>query len=101
MAATLAYFLSRASQVTGSILSAGGGRLARVVFAENAGVLGATDAEAVRAHLTEALDVAQVRVLESSFEELGLYTTAFPFDGQGAGPALDRDAVVGAGRERE
>ena len=101
VAAPLAYFLSCKSQVSGNILSAGGGRLARVVFAENAGVLGATDAEVTQARINEALDVTGVRALESSFAELGLYTAAFPFVGQGAGPALDGDAVVGASRERE
>jgi NAD(P)-dependent dehydrogenase (short-subunit alcohol dehydrogenase family) len=101
VAAPLAYFLSRDSSVTGKIISAGGGRLASVVFAENKGVLAAVDAEAVGVHLAEALDVTHVRVLGSSFDELQRYTDAFPFEGTDSGPALAATAVVGAGRSAE
>ena len=97
VAASMVYFLSRESQVTGNILSAGGGRLARVVFAENQGVAGITDAETVRNNLTAALDLANLQALESSAAELALYSAVFPFEGGGAGPALDEAAVIGAG----
>jgi NAD(P)-dependent dehydrogenase (short-subunit alcohol dehydrogenase family) len=99
VAAAVAYFLSRESKTTGVILSAGGGRLARLVFAENEGLVNAADAEATRANLADVLDVSQVRVLESSADELGLYSALFPFDGDGASPALDTTAVVGAGQK--
>jgi NAD(P)-dependent dehydrogenase (short-subunit alcohol dehydrogenase family) len=95
IAAPLAWFLSRESQVTGRILSVGGGRVARVVFAENAGIIGVSDAETAKARLDEALDVTKIRALESSFEELSLYSKEFPFEGPGGSPALDDRAVVG------
>lgn len=98
IAAPLAYFLSRESTTTGTVLSTGGGRMARVVLAENAGVLGLTDAEAAAAAAGAITDVSQVRALESAFAELGLYTAAFPYDGAGAGPALNADAVAGSQR---
>ena len=98
VAAPICYFLSRESTVNGRILSAGGGRLARVVFAENAGIVGAVDAESTRARLDAVLDVQQVRVIESSADELKLYTAEFPYEGHGSGPALDEQAVVGAGK---
>jgi NAD(P)-dependent dehydrogenase (short-subunit alcohol dehydrogenase family) len=98
VAASLAYFLSRESQVTGRIFSIGGGRLARVVFAENDGVLDARDAETTRALQGAALDASRVRTLESSADELGLYTAAFPFEGHGGVPALDLDTVANSNR---
>jgi NAD(P)-dependent dehydrogenase (short-subunit alcohol dehydrogenase family) len=101
IAAPLAYYLSRESAVTGSILSAGGGRIGRVVFAENAGVVDVADAEAAAAQASATLDISTVRVLESSFDELALYTSVFPYEGHGTGPALNEQAVVGAGRPRE
>jgi hypothetical protein len=101
IAAPLAWFLSRESQVTGRILSVGGGRVARVVFAENAGIIGVSDAETAKARSDEALDVTKVRALESSFEELSLYSREFPFEGPGGGPALDDRAVVGATRTQD
>ena len=101
VAAPLAYFLSRESQVTGRILSVGGGRVARVVFAENAGIIGVSDAETAKARSDEALDVTKVRALESSFKELSLYSREFPFEGPGGGPALDDRAVVGTTRAHD
>ena len=101
VAAPLAWFLSRESQVTGRLLSVGGGRVARVVFAENAGIVGVTDAETAQARSAEALDVTRVRALESSFEELSLYSREFPFEGPGSGPTLDDRAVVGTTRARD
>jgi NAD(P)-dependent dehydrogenase (short-subunit alcohol dehydrogenase family) len=101
VAAPLAFFLSRESQVTGRLLSVGGGRMARMAFAENAGIIGVTDAETARARCAEALDVTAVRTLESSFEELSLYSREFPFEGSGSGPALDDRAVVGAARKQD
>jgi len=98
IAAPLAYFLSRESAVTGTIFSAGGGRMARVVFAENAGVVGVADPESARAALGGILNVTQATALESCLEELGRYTSVFPYEGAAAGPALDQHAVVGAGR---
>jgi NAD(P)-dependent dehydrogenase (short-subunit alcohol dehydrogenase family) len=101
VAAPLAWFLSRESQVTGRIISVGGGRIARVVFAENAGIVGVIDAEAAQARSADALDVTRVRALESSFEELSLYSMEFPFEGSGDGPALDERAVVGTTRAQD
>ena len=101
VAAPLACFLSRQSSVTGRILSLGGGRVARVVFAENDGIVGVADAETAQARSPEALDITQVHALESSFDELGLYSREFPFEGAGSGPALDERAVVGATRSND
>ncbi len=96
IAAPLAWFLSRESTTTGTVLSTGGGRMARVVLAENPGVVGLTDATAAQAAAAAITDVSQVQALESAFAELALYTAAFPFDGAGAGPALDANAVAGS-----
>lgn len=100
IAAPLAYFLSRESQVTGTILSAGGGRMSRVLFATNAGVDGLADAEAARTAVASITDAAQLRPLGCAYDELATYTPAFPFDGPGGGPALDHAAVVGASHTR-
>lgn len=97
VAAAITYFLSADSQVTGHCLSAGGGRLARIVFATNAGVTGATDPETTRDRLADALSTARLDVVESSAGELAHYSAVFPFEGPGGGPALDEAAVVGAG----
>jgi NAD(P)-dependent dehydrogenase (short-subunit alcohol dehydrogenase family) len=98
VAAAVAFFLSRESDVTGHILSSGGGRLSRIVFASTPGFVGATDAETARDHLRTALDTSRLQLIDSSAAELGLYSQVFPFEGQGDGPALAADAVVGAGR---
>jgi hypothetical protein len=42
-----------------------------------------------------------VRALESSFDELGLYSSEFPFEGPAGGPTLDDRAVVGTTREHD
>ena len=97
VAAAVAFFLSRESDVTGQIISAGGGRLARIVFATNDGVTGATDAEAMRGRLADAVATTRLHALDSSAGELAHYAAVFPFDGPGSGPALDEAAVVGAG----
>ncbi len=96
IAAPLAWFLSRESTTTGTVLSTGGGRMARVVLAENGGVVGLTDAPAARAAAAAITDVSRVQALESAFAELALYTAAFPFEGPGGGPALDATAVAGS-----
>jgi NAD(P)-dependent dehydrogenase (short-subunit alcohol dehydrogenase family) len=98
VAATVAFYLSRESDVTGHILSSGGGRLSRIVFASTPGFVGAKDAETTRDHLGAALGTDQLHPIESSAAELALYSQVFPFDGQGGKPALQADAVVGAGR---
>jgi hypothetical protein len=97
VAAAIVYFLSRESQVTGHVLSSGGGRIARVVFAENTGLVGAADAETTRDNLVAALDIANLHALHSSAAELGLYSAVFPFEGRDSGPALGEAAVIGAG----
>lgn len=97
VAAAIAFFLSSESHVTGHVLSSGGGRLSRIVFASSSGFVGATDAETTRDHLDMALDISQPQVVDSSAAELGLYAQVFPFEGSGDGPALAPDAVVGAG----
>ena len=100
IAAPLAYFLSRESQVTGTILSTGGGRMSRVLFATNAGVDGLESAEVAGAAVARITDTAQLRPLGCAYDELATYTAAFPFDGPGGGPALDHAAVVGASHTR-
>ncbi|MGO8856828.1 MAG: SDR family NAD(P)-dependent oxidoreductase [Steroidobacteraceae bacterium] len=101
IAGPLAYFLSSSSTVTGSVLSMGGGRVARVMFAENAGVVGLTDAEAAQSAVGEILGSSHIQVIDSCYSELRLYTSAFPFEGKGSGPALDEQAVVGASQKRD
>ena len=98
VAAAVSFFLSSESDVTGHILSSGGGRLSRIVFASTPGFVGAADAETTRDQVGAALDVSRLQLVDSSAAELGLYSQVFPFEGQGAGPALAADAVVGAGR---
>ena len=98
VAAAIAYFLSRESQVTGHILSSGGGRLGRIVFAANEGFVGAVDAETTRDHLRSASALTQLTPLDSSAAELALYSAVFPFEGRATGPALDESAVIGAGK---
>jgi NAD(P)-dependent dehydrogenase (short-subunit alcohol dehydrogenase family) len=97
VAAAVAWFLSRDSQVTGHVLTSGGGRLGRIVFAANAGFVGAVDAETTRDHLAEALALNDLTPIDSSAAELALYSAVFPFEGKGTGPALDDSAVIGAG----
>ena len=98
VAAAIAYFLSRESQVTGHILSSGGGRLGRIVFAANEGYVGALDAETTRDHLQDAVALTQLTPLDSSGAELALYSAVFPFEGRGTGPSLDDSAVIAAGK---
>lgn len=98
VAAAIAFFLSRESDVTGHILSSGGGRLSRIVFASTPGCVGAADAESTRDRLGAALSIDRVQVIDSSAAELGLYSQVFPFEGPGDGPALAADAVIGAGQ---
>ena len=97
VAAAIAWFLSRESQVTGHILSSGGGRLGRIVFAANAGIVDADDAETTRDRAATALELTGLAPLESSAAELALYSAVFPFEGKGTGPSLDDSAVIGAG----
>jgi NAD(P)-dependent dehydrogenase (short-subunit alcohol dehydrogenase family) len=99
VAAAMSFFLSRESDVTGRVLSAGGGRLARIAFAENAGIVDADDAESVRERCAQALDPQNCRVLESAFDELQLYAQVFPWNSAGAGPVLSEAAVTGARKE--
>lgn len=96
VAAASLYFLSRSSSSTGQIVSSGGGRLARLVFATNQGFVGATDPETVETHLGKALSITQIEAVGSSAAELAAYAKTFPFSG--GSPELHEDAVVGAGK---
>jgi NAD(P)-dependent dehydrogenase (short-subunit alcohol dehydrogenase family) len=90
------YFLSRESAVTGQIYSAGGGRLARVAFAEGRGILDtAITPELVRDRLAEVEAMDAPDVLLSQSDEGALYTRAFPMQ-NGGSAALSLDAVVGS-----
>jgi NAD(P)-dependent dehydrogenase (short-subunit alcohol dehydrogenase family) len=91
VAAAAVYFLTRECETTGNIFSVGGGRLGRVVIAENAGIVEpALDAEAVATRLAEALDLEEVAVVAGTNEELALYTRLFPFESEDGQLVLGR-----------
>ena len=79
IAAAALFFLSRESNVTGHVLSTGGGRLARVCFAEGRGLVDtALTPESVRDRLAEALTMDEPDVLLRQSDEARLYAKAFP-----------------------
>lgn len=92
-----AYFLSRDSSVTGRIIVMGGGRVARVAFAENRGIVDTQiSAERLSGRLTEIDNMSECKIDESNNDAMRVYADVFPFAGGGA-PVLDLDAVVGSG----
>jgi Enoyl-(Acyl carrier protein) reductase len=100
VAAAAAFLLSRDCAVTGRVLDVGGGRVARIAFAQGGGWYDAgLTAEKLRDHLGEALDVASARVLDGQPESMLPYSERFPFAREGA-PTLALETVVGAGRPR-
>ena len=99
--ASAAYFLSSASSVTGRIIVMGGGRVARVAFAENRGIMDAgINAEKIHAQWPVIDDMGGCQIDDSNADAMAMYTDAFPFAGGGV-PKLDQGAVVGAGKANQ
>jgi hypothetical protein len=100
VAAVAAWLLSSSCQLNGRILAVGGGRVARVAFAEGAGwVDREISAESIAAHAGEALDMSRATVLDFQADAMRLMSDALPALGGGV-PILDRSAVIGAGHGR-
>lgn len=99
VAAAAAYLLSAHNRTSGRILSVGGGRVARIAFAEGTGWMdfGIT-AESVAEHFAQATDMGSATVLDFQVDEMSLLSAAFSRAAAGPIPVLDRAAVVGAGR---
>ena len=96
--AGVAFYVSRECALSGRVLTIGGGRVGRIAFFGNRGHFDSSGtAESVRDHAAEIDDLTDSILLDSCAAESGLYTELFPFRGSGV-PALDRDAVVGAGK---
>jgi NAD(P)-dependent dehydrogenase (short-subunit alcohol dehydrogenase family) len=97
VAAAVSYFLSRESEVTGRVFAVGGGRVARVAFAEAPGWVDTeVTAEKIRDNFENIDDMSSLHVLSEQKEAMELFTDAFPFQGI----SLDQDAVIGAGSEK-
>lgn len=79
VAAVTAFLASRQASLTGEILSAGGGRVSRIVFLESRGILDIELApEIVGARLGEILDLAGGRALSFQSEHEAAYAEVFP-----------------------
>ncbi len=88
------YLLSEQSEVTGMVFSAGAGRIARLGFVENDGIIAeAIDPEQVRTSIKQVVDLADARPVGSQGDEMALYTAAADF-GRESGPGLARDALT-------
>ena len=97
VAAVAAYLMSRTCRLTGRILAVGGGRVARVAFAEGRGWFDAQiSAESVAEHIAEVTSMRASRVLNSQPDAMRLLSQALP-PAAGPAPALDRTTVIGAG----
>ncbi|MGE0384945.1 MAG: SDR family NAD(P)-dependent oxidoreductase [Gammaproteobacteria bacterium] len=96
VARAMAWFLSRECTVTGHLLVTGGGRLARLAFAENRGALCKDiSPEWVSEHWREALDMADAAVYFEQQDEMRNHMGMFEWRDDGA-PALALDEVVKA-----
>ena len=94
VAAVAAYLLSRCCGIAGRTLAVGGGRVARVAFAEGRGWFDAQiSAESVAEHIVQATNMASPRVLNTQPDAMALLSQALPT----RAPQLDRAAVLGAG----
>lgn len=99
IAAAALYFLSRESDVTGHVLSTGGGKLARVSFAEGRGLLDTSlEPETVRDRLAQALTMEAPEILLTQSDEAHLYAEVFPGELAGRGPSLSLDTVINTGK---
>lgn len=97
VARAVLYLLSSASQVSGRIFSAGGGRMARVAFAIGRGWLDREiTPESVAGHLDDIDDMSEALIIDSQPDELSLYLQPFPFASGRHSLALDPEAVKGA-----
>lgn len=96
VAAAMVYFLSRNSTITGHIISTGGGRVARVVFAEGAGIVDKQiTAETLQLRVDEALNINSAALLEFQADEMARYYRDFSTADDPA-PRLGHEAVIGA-----
>lgn len=93
VAAAMAFFLSRESDVTGRIFYTGGGRLGTTQLAENDGIFEpAIDAETVRDRLADILATDRLTVTPDQATAGRRYMEALPWDGEQApdfAPDLD------------
>lgn len=79
VSAAALYFVSRESDITGHVLSAGGGKLSRVTFAEGAGLWNDDPSpEQVRDHLAQALAMDGHQLIHRQAEASNIYRQAFP-----------------------
>ncbi|GAC1572396.1 MAG: SDR family NAD(P)-dependent oxidoreductase [Sphingomicrobium sp.] len=85
VAAAMAFFLSRESEVTGRIFYTGGGRLGTIQLAENDGIfLPEIAAETVRDRLGEVLDNHRLTITPDQASAGKRYMDALPWDGESA-----------------
>jgi len=88
--------LAKESTKTGRIYVAGGGRLARVAFAEARGWVNPDiTSELAAAHFAQADDMTDAVILDDHFSSMNLLHESFPFEA--TAPQLDQNTVVGSG----
>lgn len=94
VAAAMLPFLARESTATGMVLSAGGGRLARLGFVENDGIFDPEiTAESARDGLAEATDLTRHEQLCGQGDEMAMFARRLAF-GRAGGPGLASDALT-------
>ena len=92
------YLLSGASTLTGHIWAVGGGRAARVVFAEGRGWVDAdADPAAIERHLAEINSMQEAVFLSAQAESMAILGGIFHADGR-AQPGLGLESVIGASK---
>ena len=83
VAAAMAFFLSRESDVTGRVFYTGGGRLGTTQLAENDGIfVREIDAETARERLAEVLGTGDLTVTPDQATAGKRYMDALPWDGE-------------------
>jgi NAD(P)-dependent dehydrogenase (short-subunit alcohol dehydrogenase family) len=93
VARSIVPLLARECTTTGRIYVAGGGRLARVAFAEARGWVNPDiTAELAAAHFGQAEDMTDAVILDDHFGSMNLLHESFPFEANA--PQLDQDTVV-------
>jgi len=98
VAAAAVFLLSRNCRFSGQIFDIGGGRVARVAFATNAGWFDSDiTAEKLGEQADALLEMKNPRTLDGQAGAMEFYTSIFPFE-DGARASLDIGTVVGAGR---
>ncbi len=89
--------LAKESAVTGRIYAIGGGRMARVAFAETLGWVDLDiTPETAAAHVADIENMDKAIFLDTQEQSMMIFTDLFPY-AEGAKPFLDQEAVVGSG----